>query len=80
MGEYVCSFLSFSNFEVVCTAWLTYLLAITHQLFPTEEVWGGGTSSGKNSCGKNSVPDFGTIFSGVFKDWDRIFPGQLKDC
>jgi hypothetical protein len=26
----------------------------------------GGTSAGKNSCGKNSVPNFGTIISRPF--------------
>ncbi len=40
----------------------------------------GKTSAGKTPVGKILSQISGQYFSGLLKGWDRIFPGQLKDC
>ncbi len=70
-GELVDS----GGFEFFCES-------ICKIFFRVKEMHYGG---GKNFCWEKlllekSVPNFGAVFSGLFKDWDRIFPGHFKYC
>lgn len=56
---------------------ITEIFALKVCVFDTTK--DGKTSTEKKALMEKFCPKFGTVFSGLFKDFDRIFPGQNKD-